>query len=140
MCSTRNIVFPAVVAVFCYGVTSLVLLSTICLFGGSGGNHKIASSESGEWAAGAGRKLAVVVPMYDGDVDESFDAMRLWPTNCSPLNVRYTDLVIYYAEAVSEHALLRRVPKAASMCFRHTKVVNAGLTAEVCLLCCILIG
>lgn len=115
-------------------MANLVLFGTIHRLYGSGGNHKIASSESGERAAGAGRQLAVVVPMYDGDVDESFDAMRLWPTNCSPLNVRYTDLVIYYAEAVNEHALLRKVPTAASMCFRRTKVVNAGLTAEVCIL------
>lgn len=132
-------VFSAIMVICCCCVTNLVLLGTICLFGSSGCNRNIALPEGGEWAAGAGRKLAVVVPMYDGDVDESLDAMRLWPTNCSPLNVRYTDLVIYSAEAVNEHALLRGVSKEASVCFRHTKVVHAGLTAEVCL-CCILIG
>ncbi|CAM9769234.1 unnamed protein product [Ectocarpus sp. 6 AP-2014] len=131
MLSTRSTVFSAfTIIACCCGVANLVLFGTNHFFYGSGGNHQMASSESGERAAGAGRKLAVVVPMYDGDVDESFDAMRLWPTNCSPLNVRYTDLVIYSAEPVNEHALLSKVPTAASMCFRRTKVVSAGLTAE----------
>ena len=127
----RKRVFSASVRACGFGVGSMALFSTIFYFGGWGVNQKVASSTSGVWPAGLDRQLAVVVPMFEGDVDESFDAMRLWPTKCSPLTLRHTDLVIYHADAADELALLRSVPKAASTCFRHTKVVNAHLAAEV---------
>lgn len=79
---------------------------------------------------GGGGKLAVVVPVYDGDVDGAFDAMKRWPTTCS-VKLRHTDLVLYYADEINANALLRRLPKEASKCFRRTKVVNSHLTEEV---------
>ncbi|CAM9279034.1 unnamed protein product, partial [Ectocarpus sp. 12 AP-2014] len=77
-----------------------------------------------------GHVMAVVVPVYDGDINDAMISLSKWPTTCSENTRKGMDLVIYKAEAVGNADTLPRIPRQASACFRRTKVVGGGLLPE----------
>lgn len=88
--------------------------------------------ESGSFVEhGHDRKLAVVVPIHEGDSDRAMAALSKWPTTCYSNTLMGMDLIIYKAEAITSASRPTMVPDRASLCFRNTKVVSANLQPEV---------
>lgn len=83
-----------------------------------------------EWH-GNGNVMAVVVPVYDGDINDAMLSLSKWPTTCSENMRNGMDLVIYKAETLGNADQLPRIPRQASGCFRRTKFVGGGLLPEV---------
>lgn len=86
--------------------------------------------------SGIGRKMAVIVPIHDGDKFRAMDAISRWPHKCQRNIVEHMDLIIYKAEPPQpgpdgDAFLLSKVPHEASACFRSTKIVSANLLPEV---------
>lgn len=77
------------------------------------------------------RKLAVLVPTHDGDIDLAFLSMKRWPGACSYTTLTQVDLILYHATAVDTAGLRQRLPDEASSCFRNARVVSAKLSPEV---------
>lgn len=81
-----------------------------------------------------GGRLAVVVPVYEGDLDKSLKSMALWPKVCHEETLSKVDLVLYKAEREDEgtrESLPRALEETAGECFAETKVVYANLKDEV---------
>lgn len=83
-----------------------------------------------------GRKMAVVVPVHDGDKLRAMDAISRWPHDRHRNTLENMDLVIYKAEPPQggpdgDADLLSKVPHEASTCFRSIKIVSANLLPEV---------
>ncbi|CAM9750544.1 unnamed protein product [Ectocarpus sp. 4 AP-2014] len=88
-------------------------------------------TESSSFAEhGYDRKLAVIVPIHEGDSDRAMAALSKWPTTCYSNTLMGMDLIIYKAEAISSASRLTTVPDRASLCFRNTKIVSANLRPE----------
>ncbi|CAM9281756.1 unnamed protein product [Ectocarpus fasciculatus] len=77
-----------------------------------------------------GNVMAVVVPVYDGDISDAMLSLSKWPTTCSENMRNGMDLVIYKAETLGNVDQLPRIPRHASGCFRRTKFVGGGLLPE----------
>lgn len=78
------------------------------------------------------RKLAIVVPIHEGDKGRALKSLQKWPSKCHPLTVQNVDLILYKAESVTNEAeLLAPVVKGPAKCFRLTSVVSANLLPEV---------
>ncbi|CAB1119168.1 unnamed protein product [Ectocarpus sp. CCAP 1310/34] len=80
---------------------------------------------------GHDRKLAVIVPIHEGDSDRAMEALTKWPTTCYSNTLLGMDLIIYKAETISSASLPTAVPDRASLCFRNTKIVSANLRPEI---------
>lgn len=84
---------------------------------------------------GLQRRLAVVVPTHDGDLDETVKSLEHWPTSCpEDGSLSNVELVIYKAEAKddpTEKNILPRLRETAGRCFAYTRMVYASLTKEV---------
>lgn len=81
-----------------------------------------------------GGRLAIVVPVYEGDLEKSLSSMGLWPKVCSQETLSMTDLVLYKAESEDEESrdfLPIALEDTAGRCFANTKVVYANLADEV---------
>ncbi|CAN0469445.1 unnamed protein product, partial [Laminaria digitata] len=79
-----------------------------------------------------GERLAVVVPVWSGDVDRALDSVSRWPTACSAVTLSNVDLIMYKAEGDEEssEALLPVLERTAGRCFSETKIVYAHLREE----------
>lgn len=81
------------------------------------------------------RKLAVVVPVYRGDLLRAVSSLEQWPTSCSPVTQQNVDLVLYYAESEADNsataATAETIAKSAGRCFSSTQTVHADLAEEV---------
>lgn len=84
---------------------------------------------------GPGQHLAVVVPVYRGDLSRAVSSLDRWPSTCSPLTERNADLVLYYAEgeedAPTVTAAVETIKETAGRCFAQTRLVYAHLSVEV---------
>ena len=82
-----------------------------------------------------GRHLAVVVPVYRGDLSRAVSSLERWPSLCSPLTEKNADLVLYYAEgeedAPAVTAAVETIRETAGHCFAETRLVYAHLSDEV---------
>lgn len=79
------------------------------------------------------RKMAIIVPVHQGDKDRAMESLRQWPLKCHALTVQNVDLVIYQAEnKTTEADLIARVTDGPSRCFRMASVVSGNLLPEVC--------
>lgn len=82
-----------------------------------------------------GQHLAVVVPVYRGDLSRAVSSLDRWPSACSPLTERNADLVLYYAEgeedAPTVNAAVETITETAGSCFANTRLVYAHLSEEV---------
>ena len=79
-------------------------------------------------------RLAVVIPIHDGDKAQAIAAISGWPSTCYATTLAAVDLVIYKAEARrNEEDLLSGVPTEASACFRKVRIIYGDLTPEVSL-------
>lgn len=79
------------------------------------------------------RKLAVVVPVHEGDVSRALSSLEMWPDVCSPVTLANMDLVIYKAETAGESSakILATAEETAGRCFARTKILHANLPPEV---------
>ena len=79
--------------------------------------------------------LAVIVPVYRGDLSRAVSSLERWPSTCSPLTEQNADLVLYYAEgeedAPAVTAALDTIRETAGNCFAETRLVYAHLSQEV---------
>lgn len=86
-----------------------------------------------------GQHLAVVVPVYRGDLSRAVSSLERWPSTCSPLTERNADLVLYYAEgeedAPAVSAAVDTINETAGSCFAKTRLVYAHLSEEVGHIC-----
>ena len=82
-----------------------------------------------------GHHLAVIVPVYRGDLSRAVSSLERWPSTCSPLTERNADLVLYYAEgeedAPAVTAAVETISKTAGSCFANTRLLYAHLSEEV---------
>lgn len=87
-----------------------------------------------------GQHLAVIVPVYRGDLSRSVSSLGRWPSTCSPLTERNADLVLYYAEgeedAPAVTAAMETISETAGSCFANTRLVYAHLSEEVSQVSC----
>lgn len=109
---------------------SALLLTDIRLPGGRSRSLGERGSGQHEWKTDT-RKLAVIVPTHDGDVDRAFLNMKNWPSTCSSITLSHVDLILYHATTADATMLRDGIPEEATACFRDTKVVCANLTPEV---------
>lgn len=79
--------------------------------------------------------LAVVVPVYRGDISRAVSSLERWPSACTPLTERNADLVLYYAEGEEDASAvipaLETIRQTAGRCFAETRLVYAHLSEEV---------
>lgn len=82
-----------------------------------------------------GQHLAVIVPVYRGDLSRAVSSLGRWPSTCSPLTESNADLVLYYAEgeedAPTVTAAVEIISETAGSCFANTRLVYAHLSEEV---------
>ena len=82
-----------------------------------------------------GQHLAVIVPVYRGDLSRAVSSLERWPSTCSSLTERSADLVLYYAEgeedASAVTAAVETIRGTAGRCFAETRLVYAHLSEEV---------
>ena len=82
-----------------------------------------------------GPHFAVIVPVYRGDLSRAVSSLKRWPSTCSSLTERSTDLVLYYAEgeedAPAVTAAVETIRETAGQCFAETRLVYARLSEEV---------
>ena len=82
-----------------------------------------------------GQHLAVIVPVYQGDLSRAVSSLERWPITCSPLTEKNADLVLYYAEgeedAPAVTAAVETIRETAGRCFAETRLVYAHLSKEV---------
>lgn len=83
-----------------------------------------------------GRRLAVVVPTYRGDLERAVASLGRWPSrDCSPLTQQSVDLVLYYGEGEEDReavdAAAETVSETAGRCFAATRTVYAHVAEEV---------
>ena len=82
-----------------------------------------------------GQHLAVIVPVYRGDLSRAVSSLERWPSTCSPLTERNADLVLYYAEgeedAPTVTAAVDTIRETAGHCFAETRLVYAHLSEQV---------
>lgn len=80
-----------------------------------------------------GERLAVVVPVHEGDISRALSSLERWPSACSSITLSNVDLVLYKAEAPdgTSGSILSALRRAAGGCFAHTKVVYGDLGDEV---------
>lgn len=83
-------------------------------------------------------RLAVVVPIQQGDLSRAVGSLQRWPWTCSPVTQHSVDLVVYYAhmadEADGDAAVTQAtqtIAETAGHCFSTTRVVHAHLDGEV---------
>lgn len=87
-------------------------------------------------AAGRGRRLAVLVPVLNGDTEKAVSAISKWPrSKCSPQ--RSVDLLLYYETAageeqhVSSHAVDDSLVQGFGSCVGKFSIVHADLEEKV---------
>ena len=82
-----------------------------------------------------GQHLAVIVPVYRGDLSRAVSSLERWPSTCSSLTERSADLVMYYAEgeedAPAVAAAVETIRETAGQCFSETRLLYAHLSEEV---------
>ena len=82
-----------------------------------------------------GQHLAIVVPVYRGDLSRAVSSLDRWPSTCSPLTKQNADLVLYYAEgeedAPAVPSALETISETAGRCFAQTRLVYAHLSEDV---------
>ncbi|CAM9556287.1 unnamed protein product [Choristocarpus tenellus] len=76
--------------------------------------------------------MAVVVPTHEGDLDLALRSILQWPSRCHNLNLRYMDLIVYYAgrEDIASARALDELNQSDVSCFKATKLIYARLTEE----------
>lgn len=78
------------------------------------------------------RKLAIVVPVHQGDKHRAVESLQKWPSKCHTLTMQNVDLVLYQAESATNEAdLLALVADGPAKCFREVSVVSGNLLPEV---------
>lgn len=81
------------------------------------------------------QRLAVVVPCYRGDLYRTVASLERWPTECSPVTLKNTDLVLYYAEGEKDNqavtSAVSTISAKAGQCFAKTRIVYANIDIEV---------
>lgn len=77
--------------------------------------------------------MAVVVPVWEGDLDRALDSVSRWPSTCSEVTQNNVDLILYKAEGDEESSgtILPVLERTAGRCFSKTKIVYAHLAEEV---------
>ncbi|CAM9766040.1 unnamed protein product [Scytosiphon promiscuus] len=79
---------------------------------------------------GIERRLAVVVPVHEGDSSRAMEAISKWPSTCHRQTVENVDLIIYEAEGRHAERGPLLVPPEASACFRATRIIQGNLLPE----------
>lgn len=78
-------------------------------------------------------RLAVVVPVHQGDIHKALRSLEKWPVSCSSITRGNVDLVLYKAEAEdsSSKAVVQFLEETVGRCFANTKIVYGALTEQV---------
>lgn len=90
-CRFLCVIFWAAIALLVINVYLLLSLG----LGWEAKKHALSTSQQD-------RKLAVIVPTHAGDLAETIESLKKWPTACSPDTLHHVDLVIYKAEGFDE--------------------------------------
>ena len=84
------------------------------------------------------QRLAVVVPVYRGDIERAVSSLGRWPTSCSTVTLQNVDLVLYYGKDEEEEqdtpnvsSAIDAISQSAGACFARTRAVFAFLNNEV---------
>lgn len=124
-------VLVALIVVFCVRIAVHFVQFQWSLSGGWVSHELV---EHPVYSAGM-RKMAIVVPMYAGDLEEAVVALSAWPNTCSTQSLQYMELVVYFAGGENEEKwsddVLLAVEETGGRCFLRTRAVFAHLEEKV---------